>query len=101
MLCAPAATLSFEDGGSMHWQHHTVTTAVLAHAKITPTAAALRGPISLLDGTYRELSYADLVSNAKVLINKMVSFLGGGDADALKGKAIAILLPRDVDYVGE
>ena len=40
MLCASAATLSFEDGGSMHWQHHTVTTAVLAHAKITPTAAA-------------------------------------------------------------
>ncbi len=93
--------MSIEDGGRHHWRHHTVTTALLEVAKAVPTSPALRGPFSLVEGTYREISYGDLVLSAKLVMKKMATFFGRGNIEALRGKAIAILLPRDVDYVGE
>lgn len=93
--------LSIEDGGRRHWRHHTVTTALLEVAKTNPTCPALRGPLSLVEGTYRELSYGDLILSAKLVSKEMVTLFGRGNVEALRGKAIAILLPRDVDYVGE
>ena len=96
-----AAKLSLEVGKSSPWQTATCVHALLSQARRTPDATALRGPKSDIDGTYRELSYAELVWNAHELMKGMVFHLMKGKKDALKGKAIAIFLPRDVDFVGK
>jgi hypothetical protein len=93
--------LSTESGGNKVWHIKSCVQAILSQAHLHPNAIALRGPKSATDGTYRELSYVDLVLNAKYIAKKMISFLADGKKDGLKGKTIAILLPRDVDFVGK
>jgi len=91
--------LSLELGDSRVWRVQTCVQAIISQARLNPSATALRGPKSIIDGTYRELSYIDLVQNAQNLMERMISYLANGKKDGLKGKAIAILLPRDVDFV--
>jgi len=98
---ANTAQLSLEVGKSSTWRTPTCVHAFLSQARRTPDATALRGPKSNIDGTYRELSYAELVWNAHNLMKGMISHLMKGKKDGLKGKAVAILLPRDVDFVGK
>jgi len=93
--------LSQELGDSRVWHVRTCVQAIMSQARIYPSATALRGPKSTIDGTFRELSYTDLIRNAHTLMKRMTSFFVNGKTDGLKGKVIAILLPRDVDYVGK
>lgn len=93
--------LSRESGGSRVWHVKSCVQAILSQARLHPNAIALRGPKSAIDGTYRELSYVDFVLNAKYIAKKMICFLADGKKDGLKGKTVAILLPRDVDFVGK
>ena len=93
--------LSHEIGDSRVWHVKTCVQAIISQARLYPSAIALRGPKSAIDGTFRELSYTDLIRNAHTLMKRMISFFVNGKTDRLKGKVIAILLPRDVDYVGE
>ena len=99
LLTSP--TLSLEDGGSSTWNFDNCVTPILSQARLHGSKPALRGPKSLLDGTYKELSYTDLVLNAKTLADGMASFLCNEKDGSLRGHAVAILLPRGIDYVGK
>ena len=95
------AFLSLELGKSSTARTLTCVHAFISQARHNPGANALCGPKSDIDGTYRELSYAELVQNAHILMNEMIFNLANGRIDGLKGKAVLILLPRDVDFVGK
>ena len=100
--CDPAfQLLSRESGDNRVWHFESCVQAILSQTRIHPDGIALRGPRCTIDGTYRELSYLDFVLNAKQLAKRMICFLADGKKDGLKGKTIAILLPRDVDFVGK
>ena len=100
-LANATAHLSLEIGNSFTSRTLTTVHALISQARHNPGATALRGPMSVIDGTYRELSYADLIQNAHTLMTRMIIDMTSGRIDGLKGKAILILLPRDVDFVGK
>lgn len=92
--------LSIEIGNSfpnLQLKNQTCVDLILKNAKSNPNAVALRGPQDA-DGTYRELTYSDMVYNAKKLSDIIQAHFYGKD---LRDKFIAILLPRDVDFVGK
>jgi non-ribosomal peptide synthetase component F/carbonic anhydrase/acetyltransferase-like protein (isoleucine patch superfamily) len=101
---SPDRGLSIEVGERRNWaadgdpNFGTVAARVLDMAGRFPDRPAIRGPISDVTGTYEELSYYDLVQNAgKLATSIREACLSWGHP--MTDSFVAILLPRDIQYV--
>jgi non-ribosomal peptide synthetase component F/thioredoxin reductase/carbonic anhydrase/acetyltransferase-like protein (isoleucine patch superfamily) len=80
----------------------TTVDRILAMATSHPDAPALRGPVSKIDGTVRELSYSDFVESAQTIateIKRATELDGYTDKNCLRDKFIGVYLKRDIEYV--
>ena len=67
---------------------------VVSAARASPRKPAVRGPLRK-DGTYKQISYLELLLNAKLVCEKVTSVMHGNGVE----QCVAIMLPRDVPFV--
>jgi len=93
--------LCLEPGKHLDGVNGTIVERILQNAITKPFAPCLRGPVSKIDGTFKELCYYDFVENAKKIAANILQQLQitNGDTSTLRDRFIAIYLKRDMTYV--
>jgi acyl-CoA synthetase (AMP-forming)/AMP-acid ligase II len=87
--------LCIEIGARMGVGGGTAVDRILAMAISYPDAPALRGPVSKIDGTFREMSYSDFVESAQ----RIKAEIKRATKSYLRYKFIGVYLKRDIEYV--